>query len=82
MENNDELEIVPVDVHEEFYERNLFGEVVNAAPSKAEEEGELIGAKARADFNIFALTDAIGARKKRDAWVLYQKAMASGMVSV
>lgn len=44
------------------------------------EEIDAIGPQARSDFNIFALTDAIGARRKRDAWVLYQKALASGMV--
>lgn len=80
--NEEKLEenLEPVEVHEEFYEKNLFGEVVNVSTSPVEEE-ELIGPKARSDFNIFALTDAIGARKKRDAWVLYQKAIAAGMVS-
>lgn len=66
----------PVENHPEMYAANLFGEKVKA-PKETEED--LIGPKARAEFNIFALTDAIGARKKRDAWVLYQKALASGM---
>src|SRR3989344_9363077 len=78
MENNDELNLEPVEIHPEFYGQNLFGETVNVTMREKEEE-ELIGAKARSDFNIFALTDAIGARKKRDAWVLYQKALAAGM---
>lgn len=72
----EEFEIQPVETHPEMYFTNLFGEVVRVP---MEEEEDLIGPKARADFNIFALTDAIGARKKRDAWVLYQKALASGM---
>ncbi len=75
-ENTEEFNLEPVEIHPESYATNLFGEVM--ASPKVEEE--LIGPKARAEFNIFALTDAIGARKKRDAWVLYQKALASGMV--
>ena len=78
MENNDDLNLEPVEIHPEFYGQNLFGETVNV--TMGGEEEELIGPKARADFNIFALTDAIGARKKRDAWVLYHKALAAGMV--
>lgn len=80
MENNEEnFELEPVEIHPEMYGSNLFGEKI--APLKKEEEEDLIGTQARAEFNIFALTDAIGARKKRDAWVLYQKALASGMVA-
>ncbi len=73
---NDEFELQPVEIHPEMYSANLFGEKVEVP--KAEDE-DLIGPAARSDFNIFALTDAIGARKKRDAWVLYQKAVAAGM---
>ncbi len=76
VKTENEFEIEPVEIHPEMYATNLFGEVV--VPPKAEEE-DLIGPKARAAFNIFSLTDAIGARKKRDAWVLYQKALAAGM---
>jgi len=71
----EEFELNPVEIHPEMYSANLFGEVMDTP--KVEED--LIGPKARADFNIFALTDAIGAKKKRDAWVLYMKAIASGM---
>jgi len=46
------------------------------------EEEAIAKAVAKKDsFNIFTLTDAIGARKKKDAWILYQKALASGMVA-
>ena len=76
MDEKEELQLEPVEVYPEMYANNLFGEKVEARPT---EEEDLIGPKARAEFNIFALTDAIGARKKRDAWVLYQKALASGM---
>jgi len=78
-EEKKEEEIEPVPVQEEFYAKNLFGETVNLDMSKKDEKEDLIGPKARENFNIFALTDAIGARKKRDAWVLYRKALASGM---
>lgn len=81
MENNKDIELEPVEVHEEFYEKNLFGETVNIVLNKKDENEDLIGPKARGEFNIFSLTDAIGARKKRDAWVLFQKALASGMVA-
>lgn len=67
-------------MEEEFYHKNIFDEVVDLNPAPVEEE-DLLGPKARADFNIFALTDSIGARNKKDAWVLYQKALASGMVA-
>jgi hypothetical protein len=43
------------------------------------EEEEISVAKGRSEFNIFSLTDAIGARDKRQAWILYQKALASGL---
>ncbi len=72
----EEFEIQPVEIHPEMYSSNLFGEKVEVPK---DEDDDLIGPKARAEFNVFALTDAIGARKKRDAWVLYQKALASGM---
>lgn len=76
VKNSDEFDLEPVEIHPEMYSANLFGEVV--VPAKVEGE-DLIGPKARADFNIFAFTDAVGARKKRDAWVLYMKALAAGM---
>lgn len=30
------------------------------------------------DFNVFALTDALGKRNKKELWVLYQKALRAG----
>jgi hypothetical protein len=66
-------------MNEEFFQQDIFGNTVKVELETTEED--LIGPQARNDFNIFALTDAIGARKKRDAWVLFQKALASGMVA-
>ncbi|MBI2086762.1 MAG: hypothetical protein HYT69_01160 [Candidatus Zambryskibacteria bacterium] len=57
-------------------DKNLFGKDV---PVVSDEETFLLDAKAGPEFNIFALADAIGARKRRDAWVLYEKALAAGM---
>lgn len=78
MEENPEFNLEPVEIHPEMYGQNLFGETVTVV---AEKEEELIDPKARGEFNIFAFTDAIGSRNKREAWVLYQKALASGMVA-
>ncbi len=65
---------------EEFYHKNIFDDVVDVDLQFVEEESDAIGPKAKSGFNIFSFTDAVGARNKKDAWVLYQKALASGMV--
>ena len=67
-------------MNEEFYHKDIFGVVVDL-DLQGEEAEFSIGPKARSEFNIWALTDAIAERKKKDAWVLYQKALASGMVA-
>jgi DNA polymerase III delta subunit len=64
---------------EEFYGVNLFGERVDVGLVEPEEK-EVID-KAGREFNIFPLTDAIGERDKRKAWVVYEQALASGMVA-
>lgn len=60
------------------YEHNLFGEDVLVKREEADASEE---EKAGSKFNIFALTDAFAERRKKDAWVLYQKALASGLVA-
>ncbi|OHA91570.1 MAG: hypothetical protein A2758_00465 [Candidatus Zambryskibacteria bacterium RIFCSPHIGHO2_01_FULL_49_18] len=57
--------------------RNLFGETVETL--LPQEEAGL--SNSGSEFNIFALTDAIGRRNKREAWMIYRKALASGMVA-
>ncbi|MBX4195772.1 hypothetical protein KW796_02360 [Candidatus Parcubacteria bacterium] len=47
---------------------------------KVETDDAVFG-KNENDFNIFALTDAIGAKDKRNAWMIYQRALASGMTA-
>jgi len=64
---------------EEFYGLNLFGEKVDVDLAKEEEYEEVVSKEN--DFNIFALTDAIGARDKRSAWTIYEKALASGLTA-
>jgi hypothetical protein len=66
---------------EEFYHKDIFGQVIDLDLSETEElsltaKGAKTGYN---EFNTFALTDSIGERRKKDAWVLYQKALASGM---
>lgn len=92
-EKSDDLIIEPVEVHPEMYSANLFGgapeEVVNPRALTSEaglrHDSDLptsSGARrwqGGINFNIFSLTDALGARNKREAWLLYQKALASGL---
>ena len=65
---------------EDFYHKNIFGEVVDIDFAEETEASEEVKAR-RSDFNVFSLTDAVGARDKKNSWVLYQKALASGMVA-
>jgi len=66
--------------------KNLFGEPVSAEDffggerQGLKDDSQGLALKSRGEFNIFSLTDAIGRRNKREAWALYQKALASGMV--
>lgn len=43
------------------------------------EEYTLPKADTRPDFNIFSLGDALGARNKKELWVLYQEALANDL---
>lgn len=65
--------------NEEFYHKDLFGAVVDLAPAEADEDEDMVGPKGRPDFNIWSFTDAMGTRNKKEAWILYQKAIASGL---
>ncbi len=64
---------------DEFYGVNLFGEKVDVGLVEPEEKEAV--EKAGREFNVFPLTDAIGERDKRKAWVVYEQALASGMVA-
>ncbi len=67
---------------EEFYHKDIFGQVIDLDLSLDEGLTDAVkNAKTGfGEFNSFALTDAIGERRKKDAWVLYQKALHSGQV--
>ena len=64
---------------DEFYHKDIFGTVVDVNLGTVEEGEKLPLDKKGREFNIFALTDALGARKKKEAWVLYQKALSAGV---
>ncbi len=64
---------------EEFYHKDIFGTVVDASPSALEDIEKMPLDKKGKEFNIFFLTDALGARNKKEAWVLYQKALLAGV---
>jgi DNA polymerase III delta subunit len=66
---------------EEYYGKNLFGETVNVGFEEAEEDERFALAPKEREFNIFQLTDALSARDKRNAWIIYERALASGMAA-
>ncbi len=70
-------------MNEEFYHKDIFGSVVDISLGEEEISDEVKSASAfKGDFaGIFAFTDAIGEKRKKDAWVLYQKAITSGTVA-
>jgi DNA polymerase III delta subunit len=63
-------------------EGKLTKEVAKKFPKKAEIE-EFIEktAQKKEFFNPFSLTDAIASRDKKNAWILYEKALAGGQVA-
>lgn len=64
---------------EEFYHKNIFGVVVDVNLGALEEDKKLLLDKKGREFNIFTLTDALGARDKKRAWILYQQALLAGL---
>lgn len=64
---------------EEFYHKDIFGSVVDINLAEVEDDEKLPLDKKGREFNIFALTDAVGARDKKRAWILYQGALAAGI---
>jgi len=64
---------------EEFYHKDIFGNVIDLQVGDIEEDEKPLLDKKGREFNIFTLTDALGAKKKKEAWVLYQKALAAGL---
>src|SRR5690606_36911869 len=77
-ELNDQFHNVQCPMSDEFYHKDLFGAVVDFSPEEDTEEEKRLLLQGRPDFNIFTITDAVGARDKRRAWVLYMQALAAG----
>ncbi len=66
-------------MNEEYYHKDIFGNVVDINLGEVEEDEKPLLDKRGCEFNIFALTDAVGARDKKRAWVLYREALGAGI---
>ncbi|MEK7461616.1 MAG: hypothetical protein AAB586_00900 [Patescibacteria group bacterium] len=65
---------------EEFYHKNIFGNIVDVDLNLVEDEERLVSFdKKDREFNIFTFTDAVGSRQKKQSWVLYRKALSTGI---
>lgn len=68
----------------EFYHKDIFGAVVDinlagGERSDLSRDSQGLTLESRPEFNIFALTNALGARQRKEAWILYQKALSAGI---
>ena len=66
-------------MEEEFYHQDIFGTIVDVNRAVEDEESDLVGKKSLPDFNVFAFTDALAERNKKQAWILFQKALLAGV---
>lgn len=66
-------------MEEEFYHKNIFGEKIDHSFTDTVEEKAPVVKKGKF-FPDFAFTDAITDRNKKEAWVQYQREIASGLV--
>lgn len=64
---------------EEFYHKDIFGNIVDINLGEVEDDEKPLLDNRGREFNIFALTDAIGARDKKRAWILFQQALGAGI---
>lgn len=65
-----------------FSEGELTKEILKKIEKKAEKVQECSEKKMQREekpFQVFSLADALGSRNKKELWVLYQKAMLSGL---
>jgi len=62
---------------EPLLEKSIADEIKNAGGIM--DECAAKKADFRPDFNIFSLGDALGARNKKELWVLYQEALSNGL---
>src|SRR3990167_5257880 len=69
---------------DEFYHKNIFGNVVDLnligeERSDLNTDSKDLALRSRPEFNIFTFTDAVGSRQKKQAWILYRKALSVGI---
>ncbi|MBI2674042.1 MAG: hypothetical protein HYX23_02045 [Candidatus Zambryskibacteria bacterium] len=69
---------------EEFYHKNIFGDVVDINLTDEERpdlntDSKGLTLRSRPEFNVFTFTDAVGSRQKKQAWILFRKALSCGV---
>lgn len=64
-------------IFEPALDKNMATEILEHATEAEEHIGKKIDT--RPAFNIFSLGDALGARNKKDLWVLYEQAITAGL---
>lgn len=64
---------------EEFYHKDIFGNVVDVDLAAVDEEERPLFDKTGQQFNVFTLTDAFGRRDRKNSWIIYQKALSAGL---
>ena len=64
-------------MNDDLIQGDLFGGPIRADSNQLETEEEV--AVTKSGFNIFTITEAIAKRDKKTAWLLFEKALASGL---
>ncbi|MDO8728897.1 MAG: hypothetical protein Q7K26_03275 [bacterium] len=64
---------------EEFYHKDIFGKIVDVNFNVIEDLEKMPLEKKGREFNIFAFTDAVGLRQKKQSWILYRRALSVGI---
>lgn len=65
---------------EEFYHKNIFGDVVDVDLQFEAEDKPVLDKKGR-EFNIFPLTNTFGKGDKKQTWILYREAILAGVAA-
>jgi len=67
---------------EEFYSKNIFGETVNFRSSSNNDTETTLDSTTLEDFTLFALTDAIGNRKKETHGSCIERRLQAGLLQM
>ena len=62
---------------DEFYHKNIFGDVVDVNLQEEEDSPPLD--KKGKEFDIFRFINVFGRRNKKESWILYQEAILAGV---